>query len=901
MAEFNSSFNDSTDVVDTDGFPTVARSTDNAFQILNRRTRHVKTAPPAHAPSGHVNAPPSTLLPAPQKPRPGSYAALGLSSEITASLQKAGYNFPTPIQRKLIPPLLDGCDAVAMARTGSGKTAAFLAPILHLLNQSSPTHAATARTNGPRALIVTPTRELALQTLRFARIYSAVHPVRVAAVVGGTPLHAQFASLAVCPQLIIATPGRLLQLLAEMSARGALTLSTTEFVVFDEADRLFEGTLAVETAALLARLRNPTSETFPLQTVLVSATMPHALAEFSRTNLRPGLAVVRLDAERCLSPTMAAAFLLTRAGLEKDAVLQATVRRVVLLESKSVVIFAATHRRVEFLAELLKSTLSVSLVCVHGNMDQMARQDAVRLFRKKQVDVLIVTDVAARGIDLPELDVVINYDMAPTPKLFVHRVGRVGRAGRFGITFSLIAPDELPYMLDIFLFLGRPTTFAQPVSPEDVSNPFKSHAYAMDSSFVLGSLPKNVVDEEVELTRNAIKKVDLAKAHSSAKNAHSLYTKTRGVASGESVRRGKQLFQQGDGSRRLSHVHPWFSEMQSTLERTAAEQAALLSAWRPKECMVEAPVALTKRKHRLTDEKDVVSEEPDAVGENTAGTGSERVPSFMESLAAMNAVVSQEKPTGKLSARQLAMEQEKQSFFLPARQEDDLKRSEKAFKVRSGGAMGGELQAYHELRDAAMDLNADGNADLLRAKHVGGNTGKYWDRVSKKFVKGGITSKTSKANLHVASREAKARSKAGESYGTEDGVLFKKWMSQNRQAVEQLAERVDSGDGESASQFGFNGGLASNDFRKGAFGRRARIAAAAKHKESFKAVDARSGKYKSELKSVEEIKKSRKLKAKAEARRVAQQEKRKGRAKSKKQNRSMPQRGASKTRVIVRR
>eukprot|EP00177_Eucheuma_denticulatum_P000132 GFKZ01000234.1.p1 GENE.GFKZ01000234.1~~GFKZ01000234.1.p1 ORF type:complete len:907 (-),score=146.03 GFKZ01000234.1:92-2812(-) len=899
------------------GFPLVSAPTEgNTFQILEHRQKpnasrkgsrssaartQTKQSPrPQEFDSSHVTqgAVDTQLAAQKHKPRPGSYQALGLNAPLCQALHSAGYSFPTPIQRKVIPHILAGDDVVAMARTGSGKTAAFLAPILHRLFENPLPMSVASRRNGPRALVIAPTRELVLQELKFCRLYSKfLKPaLRTAVVVGGTPLEAQFEALAVCPDIVFATPGRLLQMLAEMGAKGGLTLSTAEVVVFDEADRLFEGTLAVETAALISNLKNRQTEALEdRQSVLISATMPHALAEFSRTGLRKCLSVVRLDADRGISPTLAVGWLCTRGDLEKDAALQVLVRKLVEA-GRTGVVFAGTHRRVEYLTELLRACIAKDVACVHGNMDQTARIDAVASFRKKKAQVLVVTDVAARGIDLPELDVVINYDAAATPKLFVHRVGRVGRAGRFGLAINLVTAEEIPYALDILLFVGRGVRFAESPSGTHSQDMFTNHAFAMETTFTFGILPRTVVDDEVELTRNAVTQFDIAKAYKSAKNAHGLYTKTRGTASGESVRRAKELLINPDGSRRDVQVHPWFANMESTTEREAAVEAARLSVWRPKDCVVSVPRSLLKRKRKVLElnEDEVIEED----GSNT-GKNAKSLPGFLESLESMKSDPQEIAVVSKLSARQARMEEERKQFFLPSHQDSSKVQAERALKVFSGGKMGDGLNAFRELNEAAMDLTADGNSELLRAKHTGSSSVKYWDRVTKKFVKGGVTTATSKRNLHVASREAKARAKAGLSYSSEDGALFKKWLQKNKTAVQQLAERVEEGGTAEAFHLGRDNGLGSNDFRKGAFGRKARIAAAAREKSAVDEDRPKGQKPKSELKTREEIKKARKLKAKAEARRQARAKK-KGKSGSRKIG-NTDSRAMEKSRMIVRR
>lgn len=871
--------------VDNGGFPAVTPPTQNdAFQIL-RPSKESTTAlindgeRPTSAPAKLDK----------RKVRPGSYQALGLSAPICAALQTAGYNFPTPIQRKVIPHILAGDDMVAMARTGSGKTAAFLAPLLHHLSEKPQLMTRASRSNGPRALVVAPTRELVLQELKFCNLYSKrLEPrVRSAVVVGGTPLEAQFEALAVCPDIIFATPGRLLQLLAEMGARGGLTLTTTEILVFDEADRLFEGTLAVETAALINNLHDKTTEALGArQTILVSATMPLALAEFSQTRLRKNLTVVRLDADKSMSPTVAVAFLSLRADIEKDASLIIVARRFID-EGRSAVIFAATHRRVEYLTDLLRRCLTKSVGCIHGSMDQPARQETVTNFRKRRLSILVVTDVAARGIDLPDLDVVINYDMPATPKLFIHRVGRVGRAGKFGSAINMVAADELPYMLDVFLYLGRTVRFAEPTSRMEPHETLSSHEFCMDTSFVFGALPKAVIDEEVESTRLAIQDVELGKAYSVAKNAHKLYMKTRSSPGGESVRRAKELLVNDEKGRRAVHIHPWFADMEKNTEKDVTEQISHVSTWRPKECAVPAPKSLLFRKEVAKEkERDVMefenNERHDEVTTDHDHLG-KPAPKSKDIRKSVPEKV-------KFSARQVAMEEERRNFFLPTQQDAHQQQTEKAMKVGTGGSMGANLSAFRELRAAAMDVNADSNVDLLRSKHTGGTTAKYWDRVTKKFVKGGVTNTTSKRNLHVATREAKARANSGQNYATEDGALFKRWLRKNRKAVEELTEQVEEGTVGGPTQFG--NGLGKNDYRRGAFGRKSRIVAAARNKASGVSNETNGKQARSELKTVGEIKKARKLKSKTEARRQGHQ--------MKKHTYKAPQRGVSKSRVIIR-
>lgn len=849
---------------------------------------------------------PSSSSSAAQKPRQGSFPALGLSPSLCAALARKGYGFPTPIQRRVIPSILAGRDVVAMARTGSGKTAAFLAPLLHRLAASPRGLAAAARRNGPKALVIAPTRELALQTLRFYKAYGREMetPVRATVIVGGTPLEAQFEALSICPELVIATPGRLLQMLAEMGVKGGLTLSGVEMLVLDEADRLFEGTLAPETHAVIDQLTPETEVNSPdRQTVLVSATMPRALADFTRTCLRQNVDVLRLDAEKTLSPTLAMAFTVTRSGDEKVASLLTVVRRILSEdENRSVVIFAATHRSVEYLVQMLRAVLGVyakntagdetaGVVCVHGNLDQGARVEAVAHFRKRLSRVLIVTDVAARGIDLPDLDVVINFDMAPAPKLFVHRVGRVGRAGRPGMAINLVAPDEMPYVIDTLLFLARGVAFAEDEDVAfgrlgmkegegDVKDAWASHALAMETSFLIGALPKSCIDDDMEVVKKQIERsCELEKLRKSSGNAQGLYVKTRALASGESVRRSKRLYDDGKGGTVNLPVHSWFQSMETVVERTARSHISKLSTWRPTEMAVRAPRTLKRRRGDDDNDDEAFGKlRNDEGGSGSDGDGDVEARNAKLKQVAESERALSKKKAKKVNSRQAAMDAQRSQYYVPLRRDEGDVRNEQAMRLGQDGSRGDVdgLGAFRAVQAATMDMVADTNPDMLRDSK-GGKNGMFWDRVSKKFIKGGVTGKTSKQNVHVATREARARSNGGTSmaaYGTADGTMFKAWLNKNKKVIEQMRD---------AGEAGQNDGMGNQDFRQGAYGRRGRIASIVASQQAegdtgtagggrTKKGSAGAGAFKSarpELKTKAQIQKERKVKKKEEARRMA--------------------------------
>ncbi|CAM9214411.1 unnamed protein product, partial [Hapterophycus canaliculatus] len=383
----------------------------------------------------------------PAKPKVGSFQAMGLSQDLFRGIMAMGYKVPTPVQRKSLPVTLAGADVVVMARTGSGKTAAFLIPVLEKLGSHS-------HKMGARSIILSPTRELAVQTLTFARKMSKLKDLRMALLVGGDSMDKQFTALADNPDIIIATPGRLMHHLQEVPE---FTLRGVEVIVFDEADRLFEMGFAEQLREIM---RGVPEER---QSLLFSATMPKQLVQFARAGLKDPV-LIRLDTESKISTELSLAFLTCR-STDKPAALLFLLREVIP-EDDMTIVFVATRHHAEFLHELLREAGTLSSV-VYGAMDQEARSIHLDKFRKGKTKLLVVTDVAARGIDVPLLNNVINYAFPPAPKLFVHRVGRAARQGRTGTAYSIVDPEEIPHMLDLHLFLGRKPTnvYAAPAAP----------------------------------------------------------------------------------------------------------------------------------------------------------------------------------------------------------------------------------------------------------------------------------------------------------------------------------------------------------------------------------------------------------------------------------------------------
>jgi len=472
-----------------------------------------------------------------------------------------------------------------MARTGSGKTAAFVIPMIERLRAHS------ARV-GARALILSPSRELALQTLKVVKEFGKGTDLKGILLVGGDSLEEQFAAMATNPDIIIATPGRFLHLKVEMH----LDLSSIRYVVFDEADRLFEMGFATQLTEILHAL--PTNR----QTLLFSATLPSSLVEFARAGLQdPEL--VRLDAESKVSPDLQSAFFSVKGG-EKEGALLHILHDVIKMPTglpegvteqydekpslkrkrdgdrpgrekpteHSTIVFAATKHHVEYLANLLMQA-GFAVSYVYGALDQTARKIQVENFRRGRSNILVVTDVAARGIDIPILANVINYDFPPQPKIFVHRVGRTARAGQKGWSYSLVRDSDAPYLLDLQLFLGRKLVIGR-----------ESEGPSFNDEVVVGALQRTEVEPNVDWVNRVLEdSEDLSMLRRVAVKAEKLYVKTRNSASAQSAKRAREMV----GGAGWSQLHPLFGEEAADKEDARAKMLATISGFKPQETIFE--------------------------------------------------------------------------------------------------------------------------------------------------------------------------------------------------------------------------------------------------------------------------------------------------------------------------
>ncbi|OAF71790.1 ATP-dependent RNA helicase DBP10 [Intoshia linei] len=455
----------------------------------------------------------------PKKIKSGGFQTMGISYNLLRAVLKRGYKVPTPIQRKTIPVVLSGSDVVAMARTGSGKTAAFLIPIFEKLKCHRP-HLS------PSCLILSPTRELAMQTFKFSKELSKFSGITSALMVGGEAFEDQFSKIHSNPDIIIATPGRFLHILEETK----LKLDNLSMMVFDEADRLFEMGFAEQMNAIMSKL--PPNR----QTMLFSATLPKQLIEFTKAGLMKPV-LIRLDVDNKISPNLNIAFVSLRQHEKMPLVVKFVTDYI--KDNKQTLVFVPTKHHVDLYYNLLISYKIDAAYC-YSSMDSEERQINVSKFRDRKVLVMVVTDIAARGIDLPLLDNVINVNFPAKPKLFVHRVGRVARAGKSGNAISLIYNEELPYLLDLLLFLNKEIKFA--------NNDSECH-----ESELIGCINSTSIQHyggRIDQFLNNETNKGMVK---SAENAYERYRKTKPGASIESIRRAKKLWNC------CEFVHPVFN------------------------------------------------------------------------------------------------------------------------------------------------------------------------------------------------------------------------------------------------------------------------------------------------------------------------------------------------------
>ena len=703
---------------------------------------------------------------------------------------------------------------MGMARTGSGKTGAFVIPMIEKLRAHSAQF-------GSRALIMSPSRELAIQTLKVVKEFARGTDLKAVLLVGGDSLEEQFGYMAANPDIVIATPGRFLHLKVEMT----LDLSSIKYVVFDEADRLFEMGFAAQLTEILHAL--PLSR----QTLLFSATLPASLVEFARAGLQdPSL--IRLDAETKVSPDLESAFFSVK-GAEKEGSLLHILHDVIKVPvgqpkpednddekgskkrkrsgqggggqgkptKHSTIVFTATKHHVEYLANVLRAA-GFATSHAYGSLDQTARRNQVEDFRNGNTNVLVVTDVAARGIDIPVLANVINYDFPPQPKIFIHRVGRTARAGQRGWSYSLIRDTDAPYLLDLQLFLGRRIVMGQEGADASFS-----------SDVVVGALKRDDAEPHVEwMNKLLLEDMDISSLRGVAAKAEKLYLKTRNSASSQSAKRARELV----ASHGWVQLHKLFGDDVDGMEEARANMLARISGFKPQETIFEVGTAdkgaseaaevmkqLRKRitpKSRQPAAKDVAEDNEDdyyyvpaANGNHAADSDddeSDDAKAHGDSDSDFEVTVSNTggKTKGKTDWRD-------SDVFMSYTPRTVNAAEERGYGVASGGAGSSFVEAA---RDATMDLTND---DTAKGFAQASRPRMRWDAKSKKYV--------SRENDEDGSKGAKLIT--GES-GVKIAASFQsgrydKWKKAQRvHSLPRVGEQVRSGPSDGGGGGGFSSG-----------------------------------------------------------------------------------------------
>ncbi len=378
-----------------------------------------------------------------------TFEALGLGEALVKELTALGYEEPTPIQKAAIPPLLAGRDLLGQAATGTGKTAAFALPILQLVSTTRP------EPLKPLALVLVPTRELAVQVCEACHRYGRGLGISVVPIYGGQEFHRQIVALRRGVHVVVATPGRAL----DHMRRGTLDLSSVRIVALDEADEMLDMGFAEDLELIL----DATPET--RQTALFSATLPPRIASIAEKNLRdPERILIARDAatKGSVPKVRQTAYIVPRP--HKIAALG----RVLDLESPTLaLVFCRTRLEVDELAERLAGR-GYSVASLHGGMGQPERDRVMARARAGTVDLLVATDVAARGIDIEHLTHVVNFDVPSSAEAYVHRIGRTGRAGREGVAISLVEPRGHRLLRNIEQATKQKIAIATVPSPMDV-------------------------------------------------------------------------------------------------------------------------------------------------------------------------------------------------------------------------------------------------------------------------------------------------------------------------------------------------------------------------------------------------------------------------------------------------
>ena len=362
-----------------------------------------------------------------------NFKELGLIEPILLALFEEGYTTPTPIQAQSIPIILDGKDLLGCAQTGTGKTAAFTLPIIQLLLQHKPAE----RRKKIRTLIVTPTRELAIQIAENFEAYGRHTPLNCTVIFGGVGQGPQVTALRNGVDVVIATPGRLLDLMNQ----GHLSLRDVEFFVLDEADRMLDMGFLPDLQRIMSLI--PTSR----QTVLFSATFSAEIKKLAQSYLKNPL-TIEVSRQNASADTVTQIIHLVSTPDKLKALQNVLLTRKRQGLSEQCIIFSNSRIGCARLSRALEN-VGIKAAAIHGDKSQLERMSILDSFKKGEIDALVATDVAARGLDIPSMPCVINYELPYNAEDYIHRIGRTGRAGAKGDAIALVDESEMKFLVDI--------------------------------------------------------------------------------------------------------------------------------------------------------------------------------------------------------------------------------------------------------------------------------------------------------------------------------------------------------------------------------------------------------------------------------------------------------------------
>ena len=363
-----------------------------------------------------------------------NFSQLGLSPTVQSRIKDADWNAPTAIQKKAIPVILEGADLIAQAQTGTGKTAAFALPLIDQLNFGE-------NCSSPEVLVLTPTRELAAQVAQqFERFVDRRFTSQICLIYGGQPIHAQFEQLKKTPRIVIGTPGRLI----DHIQRGSIQLNQVKFAVIDEADEMLNLGFKDEVEYILSKAGNRE------QTLLFSATMPKEITEIAELHLKKDYSRIEIKGEGRTSDFVDEGYVLIRSSQRFDLLchfLELELGNITL-------VFTRTRKETTQLADRLQIA-GYQAEALSGELSQNLREAVVKRLKENRLSIVVATDVAARGLDIDGISLVVNYDVPLDLDSYVHRVGRTGRAGRKGRALLFVTPREIKALERLESFLNR--------------------------------------------------------------------------------------------------------------------------------------------------------------------------------------------------------------------------------------------------------------------------------------------------------------------------------------------------------------------------------------------------------------------------------------------------------------